>query len=248
MSSIILKQIKFHLIFWPFLLVALIPLFFVIVAQLFNLEKTYKFITSITIRTWGKISIFATGSKVEIIGKENIPKNKKVCYVCNHQSNFDIPTILSVVNHEIGFVAKESLIFFPIVGLWMKFMGCIFINRSNLKESIRSINKELQTIVNGRPIVVFPEGTRSKSNNLGEFQPGTLKMLAKIENIEIIPLTLVNTYQTFEEKGLVNNAEIKLFVHPPIKTIDLNKEEAKNIAETLKSVIEAPLKEIALKN
>ena len=241
MIPIILRQIKFHFLFWIYLFFSLIPLLFVIITQLFNLNKAYVFITSLITRYWGKYTIFSTGSKITIIGKENLPTNKNVCYVCNHQGNFDIPAILGSVNHEIGFVAKSSLIYFPIVGLWMKFMGCIFINRSNIKESIRTINKELQTISSGRPILVFPEGTRSKANNIGMFQPGTLKMLTKIENIEVVPLTIVNTYKVFEEHGRIENENIKLYVHKPIKTSDLSKDEAKIFPEKLKSIIEAPL-------
>jgi len=236
-----LKQIKFHLIMWTFLFLSLIPLTIVIISQIFRAKKIEIYITKFITKIYGKITMFGTGSTVTIFGKENIPKNKNVCYISNHQSNFDIPTILGSVNNEIGFLAKNSLIMFPIVGLWMKFMGCIFIDRSNLKGSIKTIKKELKTIINGRPILVFPEGTRSKSNNIGEFQPGTIRILGKINDIEIIPITVKNTYKAFEEHHGAASANIEIYFHKAIHTNSLQKDDIKDLTKRLKNIIKKPL-------
>jgi len=240
MDSLI-KQIRFHFILWIGLLLSLIPLAIVIIAQIFKLKKLEIFLVSSCIKNWGKSIIFAGSSKVTIFGKENIPKNKNVCYVSNHESNFDIPTILGSLDHEVGFIAKKNLIYFPLLGLWMKFMGCIFIDRSNLKGSIKTIKKELKTIINGRPILVFPEGTRSKSNNIGEFQPGTIRILGKINDIEIIPITVKNTYKAFEEHHGAASANIEIYFHKAIHTNSLQKDDIKDLTKRLKNIIKKPL-------
>ena len=75
------------------------------------------------------------GAKVNVIGLENLPKDQTVLFVSNHQSNFDIPLLLSSIDIPKGFIAKKELENWPIISTWMKYINCIFMDRDNLRKS-----------------------------------------------------------------------------------------------------------------
>lgn len=122
-----------------------------------------------TTTKWAKNMVRFTGSTVDVKGLENIP-DRHVLFVSNHQSNFDIPLLMGYVPKFKGFVAKIELEKVPVISWWMKKMNCLFLDRNDMRQSLKVIIQGIGLLKAGNTMVVFPEGTRSKGNKMGDFK------------------------------------------------------------------------------
>lgn len=202
-------------------------------------EKAAEYLFKIVAK-WGKNCVKYSGSKVKVIGLDNLPEGNCL-FVGNHQGLFDIPLILSEINKPMGFIAKIEMIKAPILAGWMKKMHCVFMDRSDIRASVKSINEGVDNLQNGYSMVIFPEGTRSKSTEIAEFKKGSMKMGLKAD-VPIVPLTVNGTFNILEETGFVRPAEVTLVISKPIYAKDLSKEEQGNLAETIKNIISNNIK------
>lgn len=198
-------------------------------------EKAEKFLHS-TVFYWAKQVLKKAGVKVEAKGVENVPDGA-CCFVANHQGNFDILAILASIDKPMGFIAKKEMAKIPLISRWMRNIRCVFIDRENVRESLKAINEGANNLKNGYSMVIFPEGTRSKSHNIGEFKKGSLKMATKAK-VPIVPITIDGSYKIFEEhNGWLRKGEIKLTIEKPIYLEKLSQEEQKNLSEIVKAEI-----------
>ena len=210
------------------------------VLRLFRAEKaSAKYLNAVS--SWvGRRLIKATGSKVNIQGKENLPDSdqKAICIISNHQSFFDIPLLTMSFPFPVGFIAKKSLGRIIFLKIWMMALHCVLIDRKSPKSSIRAIEKGVLSIKKGRPMLIFPEGTRSKSSVVGKFKKGALKLATRSDAC-IIPVSIDYVYKLFEETGKIKKHEVKVFIHPPIYTNRLSEDEKDQLADRLQAVIES---------
>lgn len=205
-----------------------------------DLKKRDEYIHKVTTK-WAKFVMKLSGAKITIIGEENLPKDETVLFVANHQSNFDIPLIMSCIDVPKGFIAKKELETWPMISTWMKYLKCIFMDRSNLRKSAEAIVEGTKLLKSGYSMVIFPEGTRSKGEPVGEFKAGSFKLATKSKR-QIVPVTIDGTYKLLEaNKNWIKKADVKLIIHPPIDTTSLSKEETDNLHNTVRSIISKDL-------
>lgn len=198
-------------------------------------EEAEKFVNEVVFY-WANQVLKKAGVKLEVNGLENVPE-EACCFVANHQGNFDILAILAAINKPMGFIAKKELKKTPIISQWMKNIRCVFIDRENVRESVKAINQGIENLKSGYSMVIFPEGTRSKGRDIGEFKKGSLKMATKA-NAPIVPVTIDGSYKIFEENnGWLKKGEIRVIVGKAIYLENLSKEEEKNLAEIVKNEI-----------
>ncbi|MBW6411503.1 lysophospholipid acyltransferase family protein [Clostridium weizhouense] len=206
-------------------------------------KKRAEFIHKTTTR-WAKFVMKLSGARVNIIGIENLPKDQTVLFVSNHQSNFDIPLLMSSIDVPKGFIAKKELESWPFISTWMKHLNCIFMDRKNLRKSAQSIVEGIKLLKNGYSMVIFPEGTRSKGKEISEFKSGSFKLATKSKCL-IVPITINGTYKLLEQnKNIIRPADIEIFIHEPITTKDLTKEEEDNLPSKVQSIIVSKYKHI----
>lgn len=199
-------------------------------------EKRAAYIHKITTK-WAKFVMKLAGARITVVGTENLPKDKTVLFVANHQSNFDIPLLMSSINVPKGFIAKKELENWPIISTWMKYINCIFMDRTNLRKSAEAIVEGTKLLKSGYSMVIFPEGTRSKGDPIGEFKAGSFKLATK-SKCPIVPITIDGTYKLLEANhNKVKGADVKLVIHPPIDVTSLSKEDAENLHNTVRSII-----------
>ena len=186
---------------------------------------------------YGRALILGTGAKVEVQGLEQVPRETRhICVVSNHQSLFDIPLLVGYLPVMLGFIAKKELGRIPVLNLWMKALGSVLIDRRNRRSAIQAIKTGVQRIQDGRPLGVFPEGTRSRSGKMGRFKPGSLK-LALRANAVIVPVTIEGTHRIFEGAGGIHPAKIVITVHAPVVTEGMPEEDQKKLADSLEATI-----------
>lgn len=185
---------------------------------------------------WARFVIRLAGGTVMVHGLENVPRNTPVVFIGNHQSYLDIPILLGFIDVKKAFIAKIELLSIPGLAGWMKLMQCTFLDRKNMRQSVQAIQEAVQTVRDGHPLVIFPEGTRSRGNTVEEFKAGSFK-LALQAGVPIVPFTLDGSWRLFEEKGKIQNSHVRLTIHPPIPTADLSREEAAALPAKVRDVV-----------
>lgn len=182
--------------------------------------------------------LFTLGSRVRVSGAEHIqPPGSKVCYVVNHQSMLDIPVLIAYGHVWAGFIAKKELRSVPILNFWIQSMHCVYIDRASPRSSIDAIFKGVDNIRKGIPMVIFPEGTRSKTDKLGEFKPGSLKLATRAKAL-VVPITIDGTRGALENKKGIGFPVVNLTIAEPIDTAALSDEQMKGLSDTIVQAIE----------
>ncbi len=181
--------------------------------------------------------IVISGSKVEVDGLEHIPQ-EACLYVGNHTSYFDIMVTETVIPTGVGYISKDSFQSIPGLSSWMELIHCLFLNRSDPKEGIKAILKGAEYLKEGYSMLIFPEGTRSKDGQLGEFKGGSLKVAQKAK-CPIVPVGISGSSAIFEDnKNLsIKPSTIKISFGEPIYISDMPRSEQKLLLEQIKETI-----------
>ena len=138
------------------------------------------------VRGFFKGLLFLSGTKVEVRGLENVPQDTACLFVGNHRSYFDIIALHSTVNRPLGFISKIEFSKTPLLPLYMLDMGCIFIDRDNAREGLKTINQGIEYMKQGLSLCLFPEGTRNHSDELLPFKEGGYRMADKSKSPIVI--------------------------------------------------------------
>lgn len=234
-----IRTFLFAIVFWGLLVISPVFLVKYLVLKLIDREKAYLYVNRLA-SSWGRLIIKAGGGSVEVSGLENLPQNNRICFISNHQSYIDIPVILGWIPKPMGAVGKHSLKFVPFFNLWLKPLRVILINRKSLKQSKTVIRRGIEEIRSGHPVIIAPEGTRSRSNRMGRFKPGSFK-LATESGASIVPITVDGAYRGLEEKGRISPVHIKLTVHPSLPPEAVQKMTTKELAEKTWEIINSGL-------
>ncbi|SDK20061.1 lysophospholipid acyltransferase family protein [Natronincola ferrireducens] len=191
-------------------------------------------------KKWCTILIGSTGSTVKVTGLEHIPKDGSVLFVSNHQGYFDIPILLLYLPKSLGFLAKIELKKWPIISKWLECMEGVFIDRNDIRQSLLAIKETTENLKTGQSMVIFPEGTRSKSSELNPFKPGSLKAAQKAY-VPIVPITIKNTYKILEANNDrdLKPANVEVIISPAIYPDEFTKETSNDLTvkifETIKN-------------
>lgn len=218
-----------------------IPLFIVeIIIGKFN--PHYKVRSSQTIVvTAFRIILFFCGIKKTVLGLENIPKKEAVLYVSNHRSYFDILIGYTSVPTLTGFVAKKEMSGIPFISRWMRYLNCLFLDRDNIREGLKTILEGVELIKNGYSIFISPEGTRSQEAEMKPFKEGSLKMAEKT-GCAIIPVSINNTDNIFENHiPWIKRAHVIIEFGKPVYPHQLDKENRKFIGSYVQGIIKETL-------
>lgn len=188
-------------------------------------------------RKWAQSALRMNGSTINVIGLENIPQTGGVLFVANHQSNFDIPILVGHVPRDKGFIAKHELLKVPTFSRWMKYIGCIFIDRKDPRQSLAAINEAAERLKAGHSIVIFPEGTRSADGTVAPFKAGGLRLGVKA-GVPIVPVTISGS-KNIMPKGtsIIRSAKVKVIVSSPLFWEDYKGMDSTQISDKVRNII-----------
>jgi 1-acyl-sn-glycerol-3-phosphate acyltransferase len=223
--------------------------FFIISIPLFVLEKiTGRFsphamvsssqrIVTFTFR----IFLFICGVSRTIIGVERVPKDEAILYISNHRSYFDIPVAYTSVPTLTGFMAKKEIGKIPFLSTWMKFLQCLFLDRGDPRQGLKTILKGIEQVKAGYSIFISPEGTRSQGTEMLPFKEGSFKISEKT-NCAIIPVSISNTDAIFEKHmPWIRSAHVVIEYGMPIYPKDLPKDQQKFLGAYVQEIIRQTL-------
>ena len=200
-------------------------------------ERKGKLMSFIAIN-WSKIILKVGKINFNINGLKNIDLRKNYFFVPNHESALDIPLVFASIPMHVVSVAKIELSRIPFFGWSMIAGGHFFVDRSNHKKAMRSIEKaRISMNKNPRSVFLFPEGTRSLDGKVGRFKKGGLKLAIDL-GVPIVPLGIVGTnqFQSNLKKGL-NIGNIELNIGKPIQTKKIKKKELLSFVEELRKKV-----------
>lgn len=226
-------------IFLVSFLILSIPVFFVewVIGKFNRSKRDY---SSLRIVQWAfKVILKITGVKVTVIGEENVP-DEPVLFIGNHRSFFDILLTYSRCRRLTGYVAKKEMEKIPLLSTWMKFLYCLFLDRSNPKEGLKTILTGIEYIKKGISVCIFPEGTRNKGEELSllPFHEGSFKMATKT-GCAIVPISMNNTNAIFEKQfPRIKKVHVVLEYGAPIYPDRLAPEEKKHIGTYCQTIIQ----------
>lgn len=226
------------LVLFLFLLLG-IPI--LLIEQLIGLKnKQAKDLSSLRIVQYAfRLIIWISGVDVTVIGEANIP-DEPVLFAGNHRSYFDIVLTYARCKRLTGYIAKKEMLRYPLLRDWMRALYCIFLDRDNVKEGLKSILEAIDYVKSGVSICIFPEGTRNRGEELSmlPFKKGSLKIAEK-SGCAIIPMSINNTNNIFEAHiPKIKRTHVIIEYGTPIYPKTLDKDTKKHLEEYIQNVIQ----------
>ncbi|BBF44524.1 1-acyl-sn-glycerol-3-phosphate acyltransferase [Lachnospiraceae bacterium KM106-2] len=172
-----------------------------------------------------------------------MPTDEAVLYVANHRSFFDIVVIYATVPTLTGFISKKEMEKIPCISRWMRYLNCLFLDRDNIREGLKTILKGIENIKNGYSMFIAPEGTRNQGKEMLPFKEGSFK-LAEKSGCAIIPMALTNTDGAFEQHmPWIKRAKVIITYGEPIYLKDLDKDTRKHCGAYVQNIVKEMLEE-----
>ncbi len=216
-----------------------IPLYLIeLLIGLINKDAMRK--SSLAIVSWAfRVVAFLSGVKLVVKGEENVPKDEAVLYIGNHLSYFDVVVTYPRVPRPTGYIAKKEFLKVPFLSWWMLFLDCLFMDRSDVKQSAQIIFSAIDKIKSGISVCIYPEGTRSKDETtIQEFHKGSFKP-AQRTDCPIVPMIVTHTRDIFENHlPFLKAHEVVLEYLPPVRFSELSKEDQKQVHEYFRNMMQ----------
>ena len=188
-------------------------------------------------RTWSWLILKTSGIRVRVEGLEHVHPGGTAIYCVNHQSAMDIPVLFVNLPVQFRFVAKRSLFNMPFMGWHLRRSGHIPVDRDRPHEALKSMKKVAQEIREGKSVLLFPEGHRSRDGKLLPFKAGSF-YIAILAGVPIVPITINGTtYVLKPDTYHVRAGQTELIVHPAIDTHGLTLKDVDKLTEQVRGII-----------
>ncbi len=190
-------------------------------------------------RLWSWLILATTGVEVTVHGLERLVKGRTYVFVANHQSIYDIPCLFWSIPFQLRIIAKESLGSFPMLGPHLKRTGHMLVDRSKPDRSgIAGWASRLTA--NGLSLIVFPEGTRSRTGMMNKFKGGSI-MLAMQAGLPLVPISVIGSRHVMKKGELTTKpGRVTLIVHDPIEltaTAEPSVHDVRQLADRVREII-----------
>lgn len=188
---------------------------------------------------WAPIAIKLFGSHLKIEGLDKVNMTTPYVVMANHCSYLDIAALFRTMPFYLHFIAKKELKRMPFLGWFMILSDMIFIDRKNTASAKESLAKAANLVAHGRNVVIFPEGTASKTGKINEFKKGGFHLAADA-NAFIVPVKIEGTYVVWPsaKKLAVKPGKIVVKIGEPISPDVYKNLELENRIKYVKEIIE----------
>ncbi len=197
-------------------------------------------------RQWCINSAKALGIDIEVAGLENVPKDPAYVYASNHQSMLDILVLGAVLPGDFKWAAKRELMKVPFLGWHLQLSGHVPVDRGKGPKVVANVVKRFEKVLaSGKPLLIFPEGTRSETGVLKPFKAGGFVAAVRSQK-PVVPVMLDGTWDLMRGGIVTKRTVVKVRVGAPIipktegregaRVEDLRARAYASVAELLKSV------------
>ncbi len=193
-------------------------------------------------KLWSRITCWLFLLPVKVEGREHIDPKQSYVFLANHQGYFDIFLIYGYLGHNFKWMMKEYLKKIPFVGY-----ACVKSKHIYLPDGISGIAKAVQqareTLQGGMSMIIFPEGTRTRTGKMGPFKRGSF-MLANEIGLPIVPLTINGSFDVFSRNHKsVHRGTVTLTIHKPITAEERQGKQTKVVMQEVFDIINGGLVE-----
>lgn len=195
-------------------------------------------------RFWSWLIMKTILSPVKVTGnihidKDKIDTSKPRVYAVTHASALDIPILYVYLPFQFRIVFKSELLAYPFIGWHLKRSGQVCINQQNPAASIGSVKSALRSLRSGTPLVIFPEGGRTRDGEVQPFLPGAFFLAIKAQ-ADIVPIALVGTFGLLPMNTYhIKCQPLEMRVGAPISTAGLTVRDTEEVSAKVKAAIEA---------
>jgi len=185
-------------------------------------------------RRWSRDNLWLSRARVEIEGLENIDSGRPQIFIANHSGLHDILSLAAYLPIQFRWIAKKSLFRVPFMGWHMRRSGYIAIDRENPRDAAKSIMEAAREIRSGVNAIAFPEGTRSRTGELGQFRSGAFSLAIRT-GVPLVPISLDGSYRVIVPKTLQVNpgVTIRIKIDRPIDLSSYAKGEKHRLMEDI---------------
>jgi len=188
-------------------------------------------------RAWSRWILKTTGVRVHVSGLEHLDPSRSYVVASNHQSIYDIPILFASLPLQLRIVAKDSLGRVPFLGWHLQRTGHLLVDRRNPGTDI--VKKMARLVGEHHSLIVFPEGTRSLDGQVARFKKGTF-LVAIDARLPVVPLSVSGSRRVMQKGRLmVCPGDVRLTVHEPIPTLDVDREQVMPFAERVRGIVRA---------
>jgi len=154
--------------------------------------------------------------RVRVEGRDKIEPGRSYVFLANHQGNYDILALYGYLGREFRWVIKQELRKVPFLGWGCAAIGHIFVDRSDSRRALASLEAAKPQLTGGVSVVFFPEGTRSRDGRLGAFKRGGFRMAQQL-GLEIIPVSISGSFEVLPRGCLVPRpGRVRVRLHEPL--------------------------------
>lgn len=190
-------------------------------------------------KLWTNIVLFVYGIKVNIYGAENVDASKGKIYISNHASYLDIFVQLAKLPDNVRMIYKKEINRVPVLGWAMWSVGFVALDRVNIRSAMKSLDKAASRVKEGLSVVIYPEGTRTLTGEVGEFKRGMF-FLADKSQADIVPVSLSGTFELMPMGSFrVKSGTVNMVIGKPIvyrKDKELLNEIRDTVIKNMKAV------------
>jgi 1-acyl-sn-glycerol-3-phosphate acyltransferase len=188
-----------------------------------------------------RLGLFLSGIRFRVAGRENVPIDSAAVYCANHQSNVDPPVLFAAVHPRMHILYKHEIDQIPILARAFRLGGFIPIDRRNREASARSIEAGANSIRSGNSFLIFPEGTRSKTDELLPFKKGGFRMAMKAQ-APMVPVAIQGGREAMRRGSwLIQPVTISIRVGRPLQTAGMTVDRRDELIQQVRHEIEGLL-------
>jgi 1-acyl-sn-glycerol-3-phosphate acyltransferase len=185
------------------------------------------------LRWWGDACLRHAGMELTIENADAVDWSRAYVVMSNHQSYMDIPALAVALHGRVRFVAKRELFKVPVWGKAMREAGIIPIDRQNRQSAIGSLRVAAETIRSGHNIWIAPEGTRSRTGEIGPLKKGGF-LLAMETGAPIVPMVVSGTRDAWPKgtNRIERGKHARIHFGPPIPVENKTRDELMTAVDT----------------
>jgi 1-acyl-sn-glycerol-3-phosphate acyltransferase len=189
-----------------------------------------------------RLALFLSGIRYKVYGRERIPLERAAVYCSNHQSNVDPPVLFDALHPRMHILYKHEIDAIPLLARAFRHGGFIPIDRRNREAAARSIEAGARSIRAGNSFLIFPEGTRSKTDDLLPFKKGGFRM-AIAAQAPVVPVAVHGGREAMRRGSwIIRPVTVDIRVGTPVETVGMRAEDRDRLITAVRTEIQSLLK------
>lgn len=190
------------------------------------------------IRTWSRVWLFSSRTKLDIQGQENIDPSRSYVVVANHLSALDIMACFLAVPLPIRYLAKKELFSVPVLAQGMRAVGIIEVDRSARGAIHAAVNRQSHELLEkGRSLIIYAEGTRPRSGVMTRFKKGAFTM-AIASGLPVLPVSIHGSYEAWPPaQPWLHGGTIEVIIDPPIETSAMTHSDSGDLRDRVHDLV-----------